>query len=272
MQITETMNKLSNLSQLARRRSPVNDNPHRINSLIHAIKQDIASLHSRIASLSPAAAADGASNPQAQAHKSQILRGLNDRLAHTSTDFKAVLEDRARDMRARTERRETFSSSAAASAVMSDSPLYMAQQQAAGDGGLVHRNTGKEQEQPLLQTSLMIQNEAVDMEIIQSRGQAIESIESTIAELGQIYQVCAVLWRGKVFNHACTQNFAVLLSSQREAVQRIDANVLDTETNVEGAYTQLTRYYQNVSGNRWLIAKVLATMVFFFMLFVVFMN
>jgi syntaxin 5 len=102
----------------------------------------------------------------------------------------------------------------------------------------------------------MIQNDtALDMEIIASRGQAIEGIESTIAELGQIYQ-----------------NFAVLLSSQREAVQRIDENVLDTQVSVEGAYGQLTKYYQGVQGNRWLVAKVLATMVFFFMIFVVFMN
>lgn len=46
------------------------------------------------------------------------------------------------------------------------------------------------------QTALLIENEQVDAQvfhlftqIIASRGQAIEGIESTIAELGQIYQV-----------------------------------------------------------------------------------
>ncbi len=93
------------------------------------------------------------------------------------------------------------------------------------------------------------------MEIIQSREQAIQSIESTIAELGQVYQ-----------------HFALLLAGQRESIQRIGENVEDTEMNVVGAHSQLVKYLDNISSNRWLMLKVLSVVVFFFMVFVVFMK
>ncbi|KAJ3040026.1 cis-Golgi t-SNARE syntaxin, partial [Rhizophlyctis rosea] len=82
------------------------------------------------------------------------------------------------------------------------------------------------------------QSAALTMDLIESRSQAIESIEATIAELGQIYQ-----------------HVAQMVASQREQVQRIDENILDVETNVIGAHSELMKYYQNISSNRWLMMK-----------------
>jgi len=94
----------------------------------------------------------------------------------------------------------------------------------------------------------------VHTEYLESRSQAIDSIESTIAELGQIYQ-----------------NFAQILAGQRETVQRIDDNIADVEMNVEGAQTQLMKYYNNISNNRWLIIKALGIVLIFFLIFVMFL-
>jgi len=94
----------------------------------------------------------------------------------------------------------------------------------------------------------------VHTEYLESRSQAIDSIESTIAELGQIYQ-----------------HFAQILAGQRETVQRIDDNIADVEMNVEGAQTQLMKYYNNISNNRWLILKVLGIILIFFLIFVMFL-
>ena len=60
---------------------------------------------------------------------------------------------------------------------------------------------------------------------IQSRTTAIESIESTIAELGQIF----------------TQ-LANMVAQQRETVQRIDADTIDIANNVSGAQRELLKY------------------------------
>ncbi|KAJ3131750.1 cis-Golgi t-SNARE syntaxin [Physocladia obscura] len=96
------------------------------------------------------------------------------------------------------------------------------------------------------------QNNVATMEYIESRGQAIESIESTIAELGQIYS-----------------QFTQILSQQREMVQRIDMNVMDTEVNVVNAHNELAKFLDRLQGNRWLMIQIFAILVVFFMLFVV---
>ena len=81
---------------------------------------------------------------------------------------------------------------------------------------------------------------------IQSRSTAIESIESTIAELGQIF----------------TQ-LAHMVAEQRETVQRIDADTMDIASNVSGAQRELLKYYSSISSNRWLMLKVFGVLIVF---------
>lgn len=58
----------------------------------------------------------------------------------------------------------------------------------------------------------------------------------------------------------------LLLSSSN----RIDANVEDTQLNVEAAHTEILKYFQSVSSNRWLMIKIFLVLVVFFIIFVVF--
>lgn len=81
---------------------------------------------------------------------------------------------------------------------------------------------------------------------IQQRSTAIESIESTIAELGQIFQ-----------------QLAHMVAEQRETVQRIDADTIDIASNVSGAQRELLKYYANISSNRWLMLKVFGVLIVF---------
>lgn len=81
---------------------------------------------------------------------------------------------------------------------------------------------------------------------IQSRSTAIESIESTIAELGQIFS-----------------QLANMVAEQRETVQRIDADVSDISANVSGAQRELLKYYASISSNRWLMLKVFGVLIIF---------
>lgn len=41
--------------------------------------------------------------------------------------------------------------------------------------------------------------------------------------------------------------------------------------NVMGAQRELLKYYTNISSNRWLMIKVFATVIFFFLLFTLIM-
>ena len=81
---------------------------------------------------------------------------------------------------------------------------------------------------------------------IQSRSTAIESIESTIAELGQIFS-----------------QLAQMVAEQRETVQRIDADTVDIASNVGGAQRELLKYYASISSNRWLMLKVFGVLIVF---------
>lgn len=83
------------------------------------------------------------------------------------------------------------------------------------------------------------------------RASAIESIESTIQELGQIFG-----------------QLATMVAQQGETVQRIDADTTDISNNVTGAQRELLQYYASVSGNRALMLKIFGILICFFLLFV----
>lgn len=87
---------------------------------------------------------------------------------------------------------------------------------------------------------------------LESRSSAIETIESTIAELGGIFQ-----------------QLAQMVSEQRESVQRIDANTEDVEMNIERANFEIMKYWKRVSGNRMLMVKIFGILILFFLLFVI---
>lgn len=74
---------------------------------------------------------------------------------------------------------------------------------------------------------------------MQQRSTAIESIESTISELGSIFS-----------------QLAHMVAEQRETVQRIDDNILEVADNVSGAQRELLKYYNSVASNRWLMLKI----------------
>ena len=85
---------------------------------------------------------------------------------------------------------------------------------------------------------------------LSSRSTAIESIESTIAELGGIFQ-----------------QLAQMVAQQGETVQRIDADTSDIANNVGGAQRELLKYYTNMTGNRALMLKVFGVLIIFFVRF-----
>lgn len=116
-----------------------------------------------------------------------------------------------------------------------------------GESSSAGTHEGNEQTMLLLRNS---QQRDVSTNYYSTRATAIESIESTIAELGQVYQ-----------------HFAQLLAGQREMIQRIDDNVQNTEMNVVGAHNELLRYYENMTSNRWFMIKVFAVIIFFFTVF-----
>ncbi|KAJ6575359.1 t-SNARE [Mycena capillaripes] len=109
----------------------------------------------------------------------------------------------------------------------------------------------EQQVRPLLGPTAVPSYIAPQDTYIQSRSTAIESIETTIAELGQIF----------------TQ-LATMVAEQRETVQRIDADTLDIASNVSGAQRELLKYYASISSNRWLMVKIFGVLIVFFLVYI----
>ncbi|CAG8498029.1 1514_t:CDS:2 [Paraglomus occultum] len=246
--INATAGKLQKLTKLAKRKTLFDDRPVEINELTYVIKQDIAKLNKQIALLQQYVRDQRENNKQADEHSSNVVVLLQSKLADTSMSFKDVLEIRTQNMKVTKDRREQFmyTTPQISSMPSADSPLYNTQrhnEQQNTDFLALDMSNGQAQQLQLIEQQ---------DNYIGSRATAIESIESTIAELGNIFQ-----------------QLATMVAEQRETVQRIDANTEDIQMSVEGAQKELLKYYASISSNRWLMLKIFAVIIVFFLIFVV---
>lgn len=93
-------------------------------------------------------------------------------------------------------------------------------------------------------------NSFVEQEIRQ-RDSTIRRVESTIVQLGEIYQ-----------------QFSTLVQEQNETVLRIDSHTDNLNWNVSEAHSQLLVYFKHISRRRNFLFKVFAVFLICFILFV----
>ncbi|TFK77298.1 t-SNARE [Pluteus cervinus] len=276
--ISSTTIKLSKLAQLAKRKTLFDDRPVEISELTFIIKQDIAGINKQIAALQSyvkqrnAQGTKSAEGKQIDEHNHNVVMLLQSKLATTSMTFKDVLEVRTQNMKESKDRTEQFmySTASAASQAPSKSLLYNSQRKDMMGDGSTQRYDAKGKgrdlqngdvlaldlnsaEEGAPQDGAFAQMQMVEQQdsYIQSRTTAIESIETTIAELGQIF----------------TQ-LANMVAEQRETVQRIDADTMDIASNMDGAHRELLVYYAGIMNNRWLMLKVFGILIIFFLVFI----
>jgi len=279
--ISNTYAKLEKLTILAKKKSLFDDRPVEIQDLTYIIKQDISSLNKQIAQLQEFSKNRDENSQHAKKHSSSVVVSLQSKLANMSKSFKQVLEIRTENLKHQKERRDQFSSqppivssalpprNAQGGALMSatrNSPGPTSQTTGATNGSFLidmDDDDGKgasggatggvgatSMQQQMQQLALIDETDSY----IQERSDAMQNIESTVVELGQIF----------------TQ-LATMVKEQEEMIQRIDANVADTELNVEAAHGEILKYFQSVTSNRWLMIKVFLVLIVFFIIFIVFL-
>ncbi|XP_032654823.1 syntaxin-5 [Chelonoidis abingdonii] len=245
--LSNTFAKLEKLTILAKRKSLFDDKAVEIEELTYIIKRDINNLNKQIAELQDFVRAKGSqSGRHVQTHSNTIVVSLQSKLASMSNDFKSVLEVRTENLKQQRTRREHFSrtpipltaSNLGGSAMLQDEPRR------AGDVAIDMDN----------RTSQQLQLIDEQDSYIQSRADTMQNIESTIVELGSIFQ-----------------QLAHMVKEQEETIQRIDANVEDAQLNVEAAHSEILKYFQSVTSNRWLMVKIFLILIVFFIIFVVFL-
>ncbi|XP_057705884.1 syntaxin-5a isoform X1 [Corythoichthys intestinalis] len=277
--LSNTFAKLEKLTILAKRKSLFDDKAVEIEELTYIIKQDINSLNKQIAQLQDLIRSRGAAGGKhIQTHSNTIVVSLQSKLASMSNDFKSVLEVRTENLKQQRSRREQFSQPPAASSPLMANNFrsrkkgaqepYAAREPRNDYQGFTTSNV-KESSVLMQDESRSLGDVAIDMDsqanpmqlqlideqdsYIQSRADTMQNIESTIVELGSIFQ-----------------QLAHMVKEQEETIQRIDSNVEDTQLNVEAAHSEILKYFQSVSSNRWLMIKIFLVLVVFFIVFVVF--
>jgi len=267
--IHSTSNKLARLAQLAKRTSMFDDPAQEIQDLTLVVKQDITGLNRAIEDLQHLSAnnRDGSYNKQINAHSTTVVDNLRTRLKDTTKEFKDVLTLRTENLKNNQNRRKMFSASdtfsaARGSPLLPKSRLRSSQpgQQNTGNNGSSHQipphmdqgggastggGIGNSMQQQLLGP--------MEDTYMNSRADALRNVESTIVELGGIFE-----------------QLATMVAEQGEMAVRIDENVEDTVSNVEGAQAQLMKYYKTISSNRWLAMKVFSVLLLFAVMFIIF--
>ena len=266
--ISATMGKLERLAQLAKRKTLFDDRPVEINELTFVIKQDLSSLNhqiSELANLTRQQHPQRGKGDQEGEHNNNVIVLLQGKLADVGVHFKDVLEVRTKNMQASRSRQENFVSSVSATGTTlepgrTDSPLYAPPSRGRSPKPMYQGGAGVQEEllslDPSGSSALSRQNPQSDQQLllmeegvtsnsyIQQRGETIETIERTINELGGIFG-----------------QLAQMVSEQTEMIQRIDANTEDVVDNVDGAQRELVKYWNRVSGNRWLVAKMFGVLM-----------
>uniref|UniRef100_A0A182X656 t-SNARE coiled-coil homology domain-containing protein n=1 Tax=Anopheles quadriannulatus TaxID=34691 RepID=A0A182X656_ANOQN len=268
--IASTYTKLEKLTLLAKKKTLFDDRPAEIQELTYIIKGDLNSLNQQIARLQEVSKSQRRSTSNGKhllSHSSNMVVALQAKLANMSSDFKQVLEVRTENLKQQKSRRDQFSQGPMAGGLPPSTMrgstqgsllLQEQQDQVCIDMGGAGTSGGSSSERaPLLQQQQQQQQLVLYDEsdtYVQERAETMQNIESTIVELGGIFQ-----------------QLAHMVKEQEEMVERIDSNLQDVELNVEAAHGEILKYFQSVTKNRWLMIKIFGVLILFFIFFVIFL-
>lgn len=246
-----TSTKLAKLAQLAKKTSMFDDPAQEIAELTTIVKQDINALNNAISDLQQFAYRSDSgynSNKHNQEHSSTVVNNLKARLLSATKEFKEVLTIRTENLKVHDDRRGLFSAKKGKGSPGGKSePLFGKKKGSLQSGSTDPTPSfGGGGGQQMLATMPQVNVHA-------SRAEALQNVESTIAELGGIFQ-----------------QLASMVAEQGELAVRIDENIDETLSNVEMAQTHLLKYLNRISSNRWLILKIFFVLMIFLVIFVVF--
>ncbi|EFJ08609.1 hypothetical protein SELMODRAFT_131549 [Selaginella moellendorffii] len=247
LSIHQTSNKLHKLTQLAKKTSIFDDPAVEIQELTAVIRQDIQALNSAIEDLQRVCDARNEinRNKHSSDHSTTVVGNLKTRLMDTTKEFKDVLTLRSESLKVHEERMKIYSTSA-------EKGTRRFGKQVPVNGATTRElfNSSISSSQSQTQTQQLVPTQD---HYLHSRAEALRNVESTIAELGNIFS-----------------QLATMVAEQGEVAIRIDENMDDTLSNVDAAQGQLLKYLNGISSNRWLIVKIFFVLLVFLLVFVFF--
>ncbi|CCE64064.1 hypothetical protein TPHA_0G02280 [Tetrapisispora phaffii CBS 4417] len=287
-EISSAAQLLSKLAILAKRKPMFNDNPVEIAELSFLIKRKIYSIEQNLVELSKFQRANkyniSGNNSSHDSkdgpilHSRNVMNLLNTKMKNISGDFKNVLEERqrleiankerwakisvdasendTRNNKGQSDNRNTYESNDLTS--YNSSNPFLSNLIDDESNNTSYNKTSNKNDNTLMSLSqnsqsLLLQMEegTMDNAYLQERDRAMETIESTIQEVGSLFQ-----------------QLASMVQEQGETIQRIDENVNDIDLNITGAQRELVKYFDRIKSNRWLTVKIFFIIFVFFLIWV----
>lgn len=264
-----TCQKLEHLNDLTRKKTTMFDGEatnNQLNELVYIIKKNISSLNQQIEQLRVNQTNQSSNSRNIESHSKNVVLNLQQRLANISSDFKSTLEVRTQNIQQQKLRQQQFTNSVPFSSSSFNSKSSNNQLTNRSTASVTNSSSNNTiinfddttEQTPLFNNNAQQQKQALlfndnTNEFIEERASTMQSIESTIVELGTIFN-----------------QLATMVQHQEEMITRIDTNVNDANLNVEAAHENLLRYFHTISNNRWLMVKVFGVLFFFFVVFIMF--
>ncbi|XP_017474314.1 PREDICTED: syntaxin-5-like [Rhagoletis zephyria] len=169
-----------------------------------------------------------------------MVYALQSKLASMGTDFKQILEVRIKNLKQQKARRDQFGQSPIAASTVRSSTAKQGSLLLSEENTAVSIDMAASDTTPLLgavggsgiQTQQQIALYDDSDSYVQQRAETMQNIESTIVELGGIFQ-----------------QSAHMVKEQEETVERIDTNIQDAELNIEAAHGEILKYFQTDDKN-----------------------
>lgn len=261
-ELSATTNMLHKLATLCKRKPIFNDNPTDIAQMSFIIKRKIYVIEEEMMNLKHLSKSNidslNKSNVNGKQHYGNVMVLLNSKMKTISGNFKDVLEKRQLMELENKERLGSLipkndknsASDAQKKSTYNNINPFMS---TSLEEGANSNNRGSTLDFSQDQTQLLLQeeNQSSQQQYLQDRNRAVETIESTIQEVGNLFH-----------------QLAGMVQEQHEQVQRIDENVMDVEENINGAQTELLKYYDRISSNKWMSVKIFGTLFLFFLIWV----
>ncbi|KAL8093609.1 syntaxin-31 [Apium graveolens] len=274
--IHETSLKIGRLEKLAKKSSLFDDPLKEIQQLTSVISDDIASLNiavSDLQTLQNMMVADGNYSEDRAVHLTAVFDDLKNKLMGATKQFQDVLTTRTKNIKAHESRKRIFSTNVARENPLRQQPNAIAEPppwassnssgssqtsesvlNAAQVGSQLRRRLAADSPSQQMEMSMLQQAAPQQEDFTQSRAVALHNVESTISELSGIFT-----------------NLASMVVHQGELAIRIDDNMDETLTHVEGARSSLLKHLNRISSNRGLLIKIFAILIFFLMVFIFFL-
>eukprot|EP01083_Nonionella_stella_P111376 326643_1 len=262
--IEEVEQKIIELEQLAKLTSNFRDERPKIQSLMLTIKKDIERITMDLNALKTYLSQSFSTLHNTHhciGHHKSLHDVLNARYFNLAKAFASACQFSMNHLQRQKQEREKFGFGGSKKTSFRKVPLNRLQRRRqtqntgsnseneallSGDSSQGHQLKGASQSQ----SQMMMYK---DNEYAEQKVKEAEQIETQLTEISQMMS-----------------KLASIVDEQRQTIITIGDNVEESIENMDGAIQQLQKYLSSLSGNRWLMIKVFALLIFLALIFTVF--